>query len=496
MQIIDFKNKKWIIGLEWEVLPGESSFKEEAKDAAAKTNNTFGLLLEHDQQFAIGLCKKAYKNPSAAMALALANQRFVENSSINEIYLDWIVVEDVGNDKYWLSVIKNGIPAPNYDMVLDITSIKEKINELLVNDTFKLYSTSPDIKTVFENVKLIEDVDFSSLVAEIEIKKSNFIKLKGIPNTIIVGILGLGVLSLLGYMAISIMEGRTLKEKAEAFEKQRKQEEIIKQQQYKKAMIKYEENKKEARNAAIKNITDDLSVEPKEVLGVWYDKIGSIEYKTHGWTLDKINCSVIIKDFTTECETKYKRVGLSTNRMLLEDYPKAIIKGDEAFLKEVFPLKKSKTVSEKDLNDLPTAKNFGFDMISQLQLMKIVGVNHQINASSEIEYDLPPKPLSPEEQKDPKKVKKSPKKESLGILGGEITVANNNFELLDEWANNVDFIGVGVKSSNLKIRGMGEINWEIKLNYYVRNDNSGGIGSSNSSALSSQSVENKTNKNE
>ena len=32
MQTIDIKNKKWTVGLEWEILPGESSFKEEAKD--------------------------------------------------------------------------------------------------------------------------------------------------------------------------------------------------------------------------------------------------------------------------------------------------------------------------------------------------------------------------------------------------------------------------------------------------------------------------------
>ena len=36
MQTIEIKNKKWTVGLEWEILPGEASFKEEAKEIADK----------------------------------------------------------------------------------------------------------------------------------------------------------------------------------------------------------------------------------------------------------------------------------------------------------------------------------------------------------------------------------------------------------------------------------------------------------------------------
>ena len=58
MQTIDIKNKKWTVGLEWEILPGESSFKEEAKDIAEKTSSNFGVIVEYEGKFSIGLSKK------------------------------------------------------------------------------------------------------------------------------------------------------------------------------------------------------------------------------------------------------------------------------------------------------------------------------------------------------------------------------------------------------------------------------------------------------
>ena len=54
MQTIEIKNKKWTVGLEWEILPGEASFKEEAKEIAEKTSSNFGVVIEPASRAIIG----------------------------------------------------------------------------------------------------------------------------------------------------------------------------------------------------------------------------------------------------------------------------------------------------------------------------------------------------------------------------------------------------------------------------------------------------------
>src|SRR5690606_14190396 len=125
MQIVEFKNKKWIIDLDWEILPDEDdvSRKDIIKNIATKTNCNYGVFIDFDGQEAIGLAKKNSKVPSASLYLALANQEYRANTSEMSLYPDWIVIEEVGEEKYWMAVINRGIPAPQFDKILDITKI-------------------------------------------------------------------------------------------------------------------------------------------------------------------------------------------------------------------------------------------------------------------------------------------------------------------------------------------------------------------------------------
>ena len=89
------------------------------KEIAEKTSSNFGVVIEHDGQFSIGLSKKVNpKNPSANLYLALANQEKRATDTSANYYPDWIVVEEVGDDKYWMAIIKNGIPTPQSDAIL------------------------------------------------------------------------------------------------------------------------------------------------------------------------------------------------------------------------------------------------------------------------------------------------------------------------------------------------------------------------------------------
>lgn len=495
MQIIDIKGSKWLVGLEWEILPGDQSFKIEAKEVANKTNSNAGILVEYEGQFAIGLDKKTSKVNSAAMYLAYANQQFRENSSSSELNLDWIVVEEATEDKFWISVIKNGIPSPQYDVILDVTSVKDRITDLLINDTYKLYSTCTEIKQLFEGLKEVEEISLNELTKNIK-QKNNFLKLKGIPDSLMYLGAGVMVIGVVLYGVSSFFEGRSIKEKAENYERAKKEEIRIKQEQYQADLKNYEKSKKELKEQKIKEIALAIAAAPPSILQKWYSTIGNIEMKTHGWKLDSMECYVIppstTKFHTSACDVLYKRTGLSTNRMILEDYPNILIKGDDAVLTVPVELDNSRLVSIEgdDFSSIPTAKNWGFNMISQLQLLKIVDIDHEIKKSVDITYASPLKPVSPEEAAQGM----TPKSEgdvSLGVSEGQIIIKNNNYELIKEFADNVQFFGVGVKKAKFKVTNLGEIEWEVDIDYFVRNDETGGISASNTSSLSSSAVESK-----
>ncbi len=175
--------------------------------------------------------------------------------------------------------------------------------------------------------------------------------------------------------------------------------------------------------------------------------------------------------------------------MLLQDYPDAVINGDSASVSRavIASADTFKVPSLSILDQLPTAKTWGFDMISQLQLLKIVNIEHEIKPSASITYIVPAKPMSPEEQKSGQKMHIEEQK-SIGYAMGQIIIKNDNFELMKEVVDNVDFKGVSVRKATFEPRALGEVNWNVQLDYYVKEDNTGGIAGSDSSNLSNNAI--------
>lgn len=485
MQIIEIKGKKWIVGLEWELLPNENSIRLESKAVAERTHSKFGILVDSDQQFAIGVSKSSSKVPSAALYLALANQE-ARNSTDDSEENDWIVVEDVGNDKFWLAVVKNGIPLPEYDAILDITEVSKKITNLLKHDTYKLFSTCPEIHGIFDGLKNIEEVDINTLTENVK-TKIGFTKLKGVPDSVVYMMLALLVAMIAMYGVSTLIEGHNLKEKAESFERKRKEEEHQKQLKYENDLKNYQELRDTARKAAINNVLIGMTASPMNMLSAWHNTVGKIELGTHGWDLNTIEC--YFKDAkpnipaSSACDIKFIRNDLATNRMLLQEYPDALIKGNEAVVTKEVPLDKAGMVNlkEEDLNNLPNAKNWGFDMISQLQLLKVVDIEHEIKPSVDITFISPPKPVNPKDVAVGQKSEET--NESIGIAKGQIIIKSTNVDLIKEVADNVDFSGVGARKVVFKINGLGDISWEATLDYFIRPDATGGISGSTSSGM-------------
>jgi Pilin accessory protein (PilO) len=502
MQITQLKGKKWAIGLDWEILAGDLAIKLEAKDVAEKTNCNYGLLIDYDGQFALGLSPKASKEPSASLYLALANQETRASDGMDN-YPDWIVVEEVGDDKYWMGVVKNGLPAPQFDAVFDITTIKEKFGELIVNDTYKFFSPCGEIISLFDGLKYVEAKSLNDLTSSVK-TKIKYNKLRGIPNTVIYT--GVGIIVVAGLLmgGLSLMEGHSLKQKAMAIKQKQEVQRKMEQDRYEAETKDYNLQMARLQKEATEGVLLGLAGDPNKILGAWYNAVSSHELGTHGWGIGNIECyynpklpGALVPQTGEElaCDYQFVRNGLTTNRMLVQDYPDAKISGNSALVTNVLKTDRaSLTVPTPDiLTTLPNAKNWGFDMISQLQLLKIVNIDYDLKASSDVTFQGLPKPLTPQQKAEGKTpVPGGPV--SIGLSRGEIVIKSKNLELLKEVADNVDFKAVGVKKVAMKMGNLGEISWDLTLVYYVKSD-AGGIVAANSVSLSNSSVPGKVDTN-
>lgn len=502
MQTVDFKGKKWVIGLDWEVLPGNKTIKAESKEVAISEKKAYGVLITQGMSenqisgqggkfVAIGLANKPSKYPSAALFLALAND--IETNSANEFdyKTDWIVIEELPNDRYWMVGISKSVPLPQTDIILDRTSLIEKVNNLLVNDVFKIFTTSAEIREVYEGQKEIINKGVNELTADI-VAKTKFKKLTGIPNNVIVGAtVGLAMaIMFLGYQSYS--ESAMAKRQQLIIAERAAQEAAEKERVYQEALRQYQNDYDAVKKAELERVVLGLSGDPNKLLNAFYQVVGDLEVGENGWKLDAVDCAfnhAFEKKAT--CTLNFKRTGLTTNRMLLQDYPDATINGDEASVTRalIAPEDTFKVPKFSVLDELPTAKTWGFDMISQLQLLKIVDVDHNVSSSSEIFFTPPAKPLS-EQEKAVGQIQETPVPVSIGISSGQIELNSSNFVILREVADNIDFKSVGVTNVGFKIEN-GNIKWNVKMNYYIKNGD-GTIGASDSSALPATNVEEKS----
>lgn len=485
MQIVDINGKKWLIGLDWEILPGDKSIKQESSDIAERKSCNYGLIVDYGNQFAIGLATKNAKEPSAALYLALANQEVRSNMAGDDMYPDWIVIEEMSDDKYWYVVIKEGIPSPQVDAILDLTTIKGLIGELLIHDTYRLFTPCGEIANIFDGIKEVEPKSLNDLTEGVK-TKIKLEKMRGIPPALMYAGAGVIALMALGWGGMQFMEGRDMAEKMELIKKEQEQEELRKKQEYEVKLKKFKEDSEKAKNEALQTVINGLTGTPKPMLYAWYNAVADVPMGTHGWELKRIECyfQPETPQKTFACDYLYNRTGLTTNRMLLEDYPTARIVGNEAVITkniEVDPVALQSPGIDV-ISQLPSTTNWGFDMLSQLQLLKIANIDYSIKQSTEVTYTLPPAVPPPGQL-----VAGVAETVSLNVGKGEIIVKGDHFELLKELADNVDYSAVALKKVSFDVSEISSIRWEATFNYFL-NTKTGLMAAGNSNTLENSAV--------
>lgn len=495
MKIVDISGKKWVVELGWEILPGQKTIELEKKEVAVKNKSVYGVVAYNGLNdslvsgssgyAAIGLAKKSFKNPSAALCLSMANNQFNSNRGGDDT-VNWIVIEELKDGQYWVGAIQGGIPSPEFDFVADLTTVVTKVNEQLKDvDDFVIYSVSQNVIDLYDGLKDISKVGLLELVKDQIEKKVKVQKLTGIPNNVMYAALALFVAGAGFYGYTVVQESALVKQQMLEYQRKEAAEAEFKRQVYESELLRWEQEYSEAKSQKIDSIVSSILKNPNALISTIYKTVGDVTYDINGWEKNKITCHVnILSEQKVICDMFFERTGLATNRMLLQSYSDANIDGDNAIISREIIFEDQNIFNAQNadvVKSLPNSRNWGANIISQLQLLKLVDIDHEIAGSNELYFTAPAKPLSPQEIADGV-APNIEMPESVGVSSGEILVSGNSLYMLNQVASNVDFKFISLNSIDLNLENgyKGDINWVLNLSYYINSD-SGKQSDSNSS---------------
>lgn len=482
MNIVSMDNKKWVVGIEWQILPGETDdYKDEIKEASKKAGKNFGVTFDYDDVRVLGLLDKKVKEPVAAAYAARANQKMLkkEEEEENESgtptanpLKDWIIVEEVG-DHYWLCAIKNGIPLPGFDVVEDLDQISHKIFELLEVDTYTIYTKSERVDELLRGSKFTEPKSLFDLVEEAKFDKVDFSKIKvsqlvGIDSKYLIVIIAVFGVIILGYFLNDFIQNQSLASKAKQLQEQQMKQKMLEQQQFEQQMREYDKQVEQAKQAALQNVQQNISLKNKEILNNWVNPAVNLNVSTGGWNVSKYICNVSNainnNQTTSNCYLLLNRTDYGTDQMLLAVFPKAKIVGNVGRV--------DIDIANSNLNDnngvAPQVSDPNAlldNNISKLQQLKMANITYSISKQDEVTYPVPAKPLTADQiRANAKPVIPSPV--GLGIFKGIIQVNGTNLLFLKDAINLLSYSSVGVNNLDAEIN-YDDQKWTITLNYYT-----------------------------
>jgi hypothetical protein len=492
MQTININGKKWVVELDWEILPGDNSLREELKEVALKTHTDYGIVVESDEQYSVGLSTKSSKDPSAALYLALANQYDRENLTADSYgaLLDWVVIESVGNDKFWMSVIKKGLPSPQFDKIFDITTVKDKITELLINDSYRIFSTSPEIVSIFGEFKNIENIGLNELVKNVK-TKIKLKKLTGLPLPVIYA--GLGVIGaiLVLYGVYYVFDSYNMKKHFIEMQNKQKETELRQKAEYEHKLLEYNKKVKETYDNAKTEIVKKITFPQSVVLLSWDSFINSLKVNNNGWNITSVTC--IYSGVDGVCEVRFVKDHFATNKMLLELFPDVVFDHSGATLRVKLnfdlPVEAQQPQAIDSVVGSPKDWNNGF--ISKMQSFNFVDINYAVKSAKKINLILPMKPTGPGASPAPQNKPGVASKvdDGFNYYTGELIVHSNKFYMFEEFIRSTSYDGIAIKGANFKVSSDGDVAWELIFDYFWNSNDDTGIFQTQSQPV--KKVENK-----
>lgn len=481
MKVITVDGIAIVAGLDWEQFQadqGES--KARRKVLSHRKGVHYGTQVENGILRALGLVqpvhKKMPKEPSGAALLALANQAYqdrradrAEPGSQSAEETNWIVVENLGQDQYWVAVVYDGLPLPGSDAITSRSEAIEIVELMLdTSSAYMVHSPDLDIRNEMSVKAQVTEKGFKSLVQGENIKSSKAAlrQVAGLSSKVVLTVILLLVALTLGLGYQQLAKKRAAAAAAAEAANRRAQEERLGAQ----TRAEYAEQVRAAILKALaegkRAVEQRLGGPPPGVLvRQWSRVVTGLPFNWAGWGFSGIEC--IWEGAASSCQIHLVRGPYGINRLLAEVRPDAVVHGDRADYSVRLPEAPNRPAR---WDRIQSTTAFSVGLISDLQLLNGTGVTYTNEDSKEIQQavKLPPPPKSLFKGTEPP-IKVDPVK--MGVAAGKMTFSGDGLWQLEGVARLSTHPALSLMSLRFTQVGEGRGNgwtWSAEFQYLVR----------------------------
>lgn len=482
MQVINLNGKKIAVGFDWEKLPTETTnINEELRSIAKKNGYTYGLSFSFEDNIAAAFSDKKPKVVSGALMLALSQQEYLAgiDRDNEDIKKDWIVVEKDSDDNYWLTVVKDGVPSPTFDILTsDFDVIKEQLDKLLRLEIYVIHSKLPEVKEYLEDTGSatpLEKNGYDELISSVDTKVlkkiGNFKKLTGIPQKyLVIAGVAMGVIAL--FLTYDIISEELRKREAQARKaREANAAKVAEEAEYKKRVGQYYKAFYDARGKAVKEATNYIAQDAIGTMQLWSNYI-NVATPVSGWDISSIRCSVTDdEDLSNKilCEKFFKKGLNTTNKMLIEAEPTAFMKSPTA-ADAVAEKRFAYPITNASLNSYQfiTLDDFAINFISTVQLLKYSGIALELKDSpQEILFTPPSLPLTKDEiDKGIKPAPTTPLK--IGYAKGVFNLSAKGYSKFTELSDAISWNSISLSATEFTFNSYSSPSWKADFNYILK----------------------------
>jgi type II secretory pathway pseudopilin PulG len=437
----------------------------------------FGAIVRGPDETAVGLVPATERvrprQPSAAALLAKASQMHMlsggtdsELNTTEEPAWNWLVVEKIGDDLYWMVAIHKGTPMPTTDITGSFEYIMDMTRGLQQSSDFVAHVPDAAMRGQLAINGRTSDQGFEDLLRGLEVKPS---------DVAVRQLAGLQMLTfVLFVVAIVVVAGillglhwRNARLAAEAQERAR-QAAAANQLAIAQAKTEYQAQVQKAVYDALdtgkKQLDQALATPaPSLLIEKWAELVSQVDMDQAGWTLVGVQCQ---GGKTPACQVGLSRGEGGVNRLLLDAHPDVVIDGDKASYTLVAP---DVPMRQANWTRLPDARGMMVDLMSDLQLLRNAAIEYHQTPSKEVtQAVVMPKPTSDKfKPGDTSKVGPPPVVQ-MGVATGKLGLGSKELWQLSGLGEFLDHEGLVLQDLDVKMGPDGISGWQIDATYFLR----------------------------
>ena len=483
MERIQIGDQEVLVGLDWQDMAkdmGEGRAIGQVLKNPIHKGKRFGVVVNGPDERMIGLApasaKLPSKIPSAAAWLAKSAQiRMHSGGSDSEAVTtdaqswNWVVIEPISEDLYWMVAIYKGVPLATTDVMGSFESVVLQAQQFQETGEFTVHSPDENIRRTLSFHGSVSPQGFKDLIRRVEsgdVKLSELYlrQITGLRMPLFLAALGALVTVILIVLGMHWHQQR-LQAEREAANRARG---LANAQKAAQAASEYEKKVRQAVYAALeagkKDVNHTLvSPAPSLIVQQWVKLLGQVNLDQSTWNLRKIHC---VAGTLPSCIVEIDRGADGVTRILLQEHPDVQLDGD----KGSYQLSGDKLGDRKaDWNRLADARSFMVDLISDLQLLRNAGIEYHQDASKEIIKTVTmPTPLVAKFKPGSTDKVGPPPVVQMGIATGQMCLGGARLWQLAGLGEFLDHDGLILKDMDVSVGPEGITSWRMNATYLIR----------------------------